>query len=56
MSTTNSTEPPIAQSDDAILRMEDIGTALILASEALHEHAEHIVSNIEQAVATLEPD
>lgn len=56
MSTTNSTETEVAMGDDPIRRMEDIGTALILASETLHEHADRIVSNVQQAVATLAPD
>lgn len=56
MSITNLTEMDVATADDPILRMESIGNALIQASEALHEHADHIVNNIQQAVAALAPD
>lgn len=56
MSATEPTKTAVAAADDPVKHMEDIGTALIVASEILREHADHIVTNVQKAVATLGSD
>lgn len=56
MSITNSTEADVVTTDDPVLRMENIGHALMMASEAMREYAHQIMTNAQLVVTKLVPD
>lgn len=56
MSVTEPTKTAVTTANDPVKHMEDIGTALIEASETMREHADHIITNVQKAVAKLGSD